>query len=114
MNPSCEITNDISNTSNGISASGRDADDEHWFSEGCDIYEHKPGTIIFTLTGLGDERICQRYASGEVRPSAYFFRGLLRTSHGWEWLNIAMRGSKEPWWLEVQDAIRIKRLIGNR
>jgi hypothetical protein len=95
-----------------IGANGKSADDADWFSEASQtLYLDKPGTVLFTLTDIGDERLCQRYASGEVKPSAYFFRRLLRSPHGWEWLSIAMDGSQEQWWLDCKQGLKLKRAI---
>jgi hypothetical protein len=82
-------------------------DDENWFSEACrKLYAgNKPGTALFYVTGLGDERGCQRYAAGQVKPPAYFLRRLLRSSIGWQWLCAAMDGCDEPWWREVRLAV---------
>jgi hypothetical protein len=86
--------------------SGRFAvDDENWFSAAAKkLYAHKPGTILHLTTGLGDERLCQRYAAGEVRPPAYFLRALLRSDHGEQWLAATMDGAAVQWWRDVDAA----------
>ena len=82
-------------------------DDENWFAEAAqELYgRNKPGTALFYATHLGDERGCQRYAAGSVKPPAYFFRRLLRTAHGWQWLCAAMDGCDEQWWRDVRLAV---------
>jgi hypothetical protein len=101
----------VHQTTDGKSA----VDDCDWFKKVAQaLHEHKPGTVLYLVTGLGDERLCQRYAAGHVKPPAYFFRALLRSPQGWPWLCGAMEGCEEPWWAEVQDAVRIKRAIENR
>lgn len=99
---------------NGTSAAhettdGKSAvDDENWFSEGVHcLIPHKPGTVLHLTTGLGDERLCQRYAAGHVKPPAYFFRRLLRTPGGLGWLRVAMSGSEERWWSDVEEGLRL-------
>jgi hypothetical protein len=110
------IPNDGSNQRNSYGKSnGKSADDAQWFSAAAHaLYHQKPGTIIFLITGLGDERLCQRYAAGHIRPPAYFLRALLRGAHGRQWINATMEGSTAEWWLEHLDALKLKRVIDNR
>lgn len=83
-------------------------DDADWFYRSAQsIYPHKPGTILHVITGLGDERLCQRYASGEVRPPAYFLRALLRGEHGRQWLEAVMQGSNAEWWPQMLAALKL-------
>lgn len=83
-------------------------DDADWFSVATlKMHPHKPGTVLHLVTGLGDERLCQRYAADHVRPPAYFLRRLLRGRHGRQWLNATMDGCTEQWWLDHQRADRI-------
>lgn len=85
--------------------------EENWFAEACrQLYESKAGTALHYETGF-EERSCQRYAAGSVRPPAYFLRALLRSRNGWTWLNAIMDGCTEPWWLEIIEARRIWRAI---
>ncbi len=93
-------------------ADGKSAadNDGQWFSRAARrMHATKPGSILHYTTGLGDERLCQRYASGEVRPPAYFLRALLRSEHGWQWLCAAMEGCTEQWWMELHRAIKVGR-----
>jgi hypothetical protein len=84
---------------NGKSA----ADDGDWFARSArSLHPHKPGTVLFLVTGLGDERLCQRYASGEVRPPAYFLRALLRSDGGEQWMNAVMDGCTQSWWANLK------------
>lgn len=79
------------------------ADDSGWFANAAQrLLPDKPGTILHLTTGLGDERLCQRYAAGTVRPPAYFFRALLRTDQGGLWLDAAMDGCEARWWTELK------------
>lgn len=79
-----------------------------WFSQSARrLYPHKPGTVLHLTAELGDERLCQRYASGEVKPPAYFLRALLRSEHGWQWLSAVMDGSDAPWWLSLKRSAEI-------
>lgn len=84
-------------------------DDGDWFARAArGLYPTKPGTALFYATQLGnerfgDERLCQKYAAGTVRPQAYFLRRLLRSKHGKQWLNAVMAGCTEDWWLAHQD-----------
>jgi hypothetical protein len=92
-------------TTHGKSSGKSAVDDADWFSVAArKLYAHKPGTILHLTTGLGDERLCQRYASGEVRPPAYFLRALLRSDHGEQWLAAAMDGSRSDWWRDIDSA----------
>lgn len=96
------------NFSNGKSA----ADDGDWFARAArSLHPVKPGTVLFLTTGLGDERLCQRYASGEVRPPAYFLRALLRSDSGEQWLNAVMDGCKAKWWRELGEAATFGRQV---
>lgn len=83
--------------------------DENWFSEAAQhLYAgNKPGMALWLTTGLGDERACQRYAAGHVKPAAYFLRALLRSPQGWTWLCAAMDGSDAEWWRDVRYAYEI-------
>jgi hypothetical protein len=95
-----------------IGANGKSADDADWFARGAQsLYWDKPGTVLWTLTDIGDERLCQRYAAGEVKPSAYFLRRLQRSSHGWEWLSVTLDGCTEQWWLDCKEGLKLKRAI---
>lgn len=83
-------------------------DDGDWFKRAAQqLYPHKPGTILHLTTGLGDERLCQRYAAGDVRPPAYFLRALLRSQHGEQWLAAALEGCTATWWKDLQRARRV-------
>lgn len=100
--------NAIRGKQNGKSA----ADDGEWFARAARIlHPHKPGTVLHLITGLGDERLCQRYASGEVRPPAYFLRALLRSECGEQWLNAAMEGCELPWWVNRKRAAEVGRKV---
>jgi hypothetical protein len=82
-----------------------DVDDENWFSEAAwRLYPTKPGTALHLVTALGNERLCQKYAAGDVRPPGYFLRRLQRSKHGEQWLNATMDGCTEQWWIDWQTA----------
>jgi hypothetical protein len=93
------------------STDGKSAvDDGDWFAKMARaLHPDKPGTILHLETGLGDERLCQRYAAAKdpVQPKAYFLRALLRGKGGWTYLAYLMDGSDAPWWLELQQAQRV-------
>ena len=79
-------------------------DDGDWFSDATkQLLPTKPGTCLHFLTGF-EERTCQRYAAGSVRPPAYFLRALLRSPQGWTWLSATMDGSNVEWWRDQQAA----------
>lgn len=81
--------------------------DAEWFAVTCQyLFKHKAGTILHSLTGI-DERSCQRYAAGSVRPPAAFLRALLRNEGGFSWLCAIMDGCEAVWWQELQAAIDI-------
>jgi hypothetical protein len=83
-------------------------DDGQWFSRAARrLHPTKPGSILHYTTALGDERLCQRYASGEVKPPAYFLRALLRSEHGRQWLYAIMDGCQSEWWIEFQRHARM-------
>lgn len=89
---------DVKKTTDGKSA----VDDENWFSNAAkQLYPAKSGTALHYLTGF-DERICQRYAAGHVRPPAYLLRSLLRGDHGWTWLCVVMENSDQKWWRDAR------------
>lgn len=96
----CDDGKPVDRTSDGKSA----VDDGDWFSLAArSLYPHKPGAILHHTTHLGDERLCQRYASGEVRPPAYFLRALQRSDiAGEQWLHATMDGCTAPWWIQMQ------------
>src|SRR6202034_3960466 len=104
-----EVAREIGDTTAAEKSSSEKSDtsvgsDENWFSQACRaLLEHKPGTALHYVTGF-DERSCQRYAAGSVKPPAYFFRALLRSEQGWTWLAAAMDGSSASWWLDIQRA----------
>lgn len=88
-----------------------DADDQNWFSDASwKLYPTKPGTSLYLITQrsdteqFGTERLCQKYAAGDVRPSAYFLRRLLRSDHGEPWLAAAMDGCTASWWRDLENA----------
>src|SRR3990167_5186515 len=87
------------------------ADDDDWFVELVrSLYQHKAGTALHYLTGF-EERTCQRYAAGHRKSPAYFFRALLRSEHGWQFLSGAMDGCKAHWLRDVQKAMRLKEAV---
>lgn len=98
------------NTNDDRSVADDDADDRFdadWFAKTCKaLFDGKAGTALHFLTGF-DERSCQRYAAGHVKPPAYFLRALLRGDHGRTWLNAVMDGSQAIWWQRHQRAERI-------
>lgn len=52
------------------------------------------------------DRTCRAWASGDSIPVSTIMAILLHTPHGYRVLNWIMRDSTEPWWLELQRAIR--------
>jgi hypothetical protein len=105
MHGTLSTAGNIATTTHGRSSGKSAVDDADWFSAAArKLYAHKPGTILHLTTGLGDERLCQRYASGEVRPPAYFLRALLRGDHGQQWLSATMDGSRSEWWRDIDSA----------
>lgn len=78
-------------------------DDADWFAAATrTLLPNKAGTHLFLTTGCGDERLCQRYAAGHVKPPAYFLRRLQRSEYGWQWLCAVMDGASPQWWRELQ------------
>jgi hypothetical protein len=85
--------------------------DPEWFSRAAiDLYPTKGGAQLHFLTAY-DERLCQKYVAGSVRPSAYFLRTLLRGRHGEAWLNAIMDGCTAPWWRDLQRAADLGRKV---
>jgi len=83
------------------------SDAEDWFANACKhLLPTKAGTALHFVTGF-DERSCQRYAAGDVKPAAFFLRALLRSPQGWIWLCAAMDGSDADWWRDVRYAYEI-------
>lgn len=81
--------------------------DGDWFSQTCRaLLPHKAGTALHYTTGV-DERLCQKYAAGSVKPPAYFLRALLRSDGGWQWLASLMEDSDSGWWRDLQRARRV-------
>lgn len=82
-------------------------DGSDWFGEMARaLLPDKPGTALHCITGY-DERLCQRYAAGHVRPSAYFLRVLLRSEQGEQFLRALMDGCAARWWREHQINSRV-------
>ena|SRR5882672_8039155 len=83
------------------------ADDGDWFADMAqDLLAPKAGTALHYITGF-DERSCQRYAAGTVKPPAYFLRALLRSPQGAQVLEFLMQDSDAPWWRGLVRARRI-------
>lgn len=89
----------------------KSVDDANWFAQSaqaiCSNSEGKKAWIPLRAATGFDDRDCQRYAAGHVKPTAYFLRRLLRSCLGWQFLAALMAGSDEPWWAEVVRAKRI-------
>ena len=84
-----------------------DGEECGWFADAArGLLPHKAGTALHFATGF-DERLCQKYAAGKVKPSAYFLRALLRSDGGWQWLSALMDGSDAQWWRDLQRARRV-------
>lgn len=88
-----------------------DGDDSSWFAEAVQGLLPKPLKQGYELSLLADwdERLCQKYAADNVKPSAYFLRRILRSPHGWQWLNATMDGSNAEWWIDLQRTLRVGR-----
>ncbi len=85
--------------------------DAEWFTRAArQLYARKGGTELHFLTDY-DERLCQKYVAGSVKPSAYFLRTLQRGPHGEQWLNAIMAGSNAQWWLDLQRDAEIGRKV---
>ena len=93
---------DGTNTAHEIIDGTNAVDDANWFAVAArELYPIKAGTALYLTTGLGDERLCQRYAAGHTRAPAYFLRALLRGDHGEQWLNATMAPCNSQWWLDL-------------
>lgn len=80
---------------------GKSAVDD-WFGQiARSLLPEKPGTALHYITGY-DERLCQRYAAGHVKPSAYFLRALLRSDQGEPFFLAIMDGCTTQWWQDFQ------------
>ena len=92
------------------SADGKSAvDDRGWFAEMAQaLLPDKPGTALWSITGY-DERLCQRYAAGHVKPSAYFLRVLIRAEQGEAFFRALMDGCDAEWWIEFKKHERMGR-----
>jgi hypothetical protein len=67
------------------------------------LSKDKAPAAIHHLTGER-ERTCYDWCNGAVDPPARLVIKLLHTDVGWIVLEYLMRGSKQPWWLEVVQA----------
>lgn len=95
-----DAISDVEPQTDGISA----VDDENWFSVAAHaLLPCKAGTALHYATGF-EERACQKYAAGSVKPPAYFLRSLLRSEQGWQWLAVLMEGAEPQWWADIQRA----------
>lgn len=107
---------DASKTSNGRNVSTKAdipedrAEDNFangWFARLVGgLFTRKAGTALHCISGF-DERACQRYAAGHVKPPAYFLRALLRSAQGFQFLAAIMDGSDAAWWADLQRAKRV-------
>jgi len=96
-------TSAVEKSADGKSAVG----DRGWFAEMAQaLLPEKPGTALWTITGY-DERLCQRYAAGHVKPSAYFLRVLIRSGQGEPFFLALMDGCAAPWWIDMQRHARM-------
>lgn len=94
----------------GKSSDNSVADDEDWFASYAQaFYNGKagPALVFASKSDQRDERNCQRYASGAVKPPSFFLRSLLRDPHGKQWLAAVMDGCTEQWWIDMQRAARV-------
>jgi hypothetical protein len=83
------------------------SEDENWFADAAKILlPHKAGTALHYTTGF-DERSCQRYAAGSIKPPAYFLRALLRSEQGYIWLAALMDGSDASWWRNFENVRKL-------
>lgn len=80
---------------------GKSAVDDWFGAIARNLLPEKPGTALHYITGY-DERLCQRYAAGHVKPSAYFLRALFRSDQGEPFFLAVMHGCEAPWWIEFQ------------
>jgi hypothetical protein len=95
----------------GTADESADTSAELWFSRIVrSLFAVKGGTALHCITGV-DERTCQRYAAGHVRPPGYFIRTLLRSEEGWQFLAALMEGSEARWWAETKRARRIAEAV---
>lgn len=111
-NPDAVATNGHGTSAADPILDGKSAvDDGEWFAAVARaLLPHKAGTALHCITGY-DERLCQRYAAGHVKPPAYFLRALLRSEQGWQFLAGAMDGASPQWWRDVRKAMELKRAI---
>jgi hypothetical protein len=111
------VTPAVGSEKSNAPASGSDPDE--WFPKAAPI-----------LLGDKDTGLLLHYALGRVYPlsSCYAYvqrnrpravpdhlvRKLIRSEQGEPWFRAYMDGCTAQWWLDVQDAIKIKRAIENR
>lgn len=85
----------------GGASSVKSDGDLGWFVEMVRaLHPKKPGAALHDLTGY-DERLCQKYAAGSVKPSAYFLRNLIRSDEGWRHLVAIMDDCEAEWWRDL-------------
>jgi hypothetical protein len=86
------------------------AESDEWFADLARsvLGPSKPGTQLHFITGI-DERSCQRYAAGHVKPPGYLIRALLRSEQGEQFFAALMHGSDAQWWNEHQRERRVGR-----
>lgn len=76
---------------------------EGWFKDFAHaLWPKKPAASLQYLTGC-KERVAHYWVAGR-EPPASIIVSLLRGSDGERVLDQLMRGSKEPWWVEVRRA----------
>jgi hypothetical protein len=63
----------------------------------------KPAAAVHHLTDA-PERTCYDWCKGKVDPPARTLLKLLDSPVGWTVLEYILRGSKQPWWLDLQRA----------
>jgi hypothetical protein len=67
------------------------------------LWSKKPAATVHYLTDE-PERTCYEWVRGKFDPPSRVLVRLLRTDQGWRVLEYLMRGTKEPWWVEVRRA----------
>src|SRR5689334_18262889 len=75
-----------------------------WFVAACKVLIQKDAGLALHLLTHWDERACYRYAAGDSKSPSNFYRRLLHSPQGWQWLCGIMEGCEDEWWGRLKRA----------
>jgi len=103
---------------NGSITPASESDPDAWFYDASRVLlGNDAGLQLHYLTGY-PQSSCYAYVAKNAAkrrpPPEHLLRKLFHSDAGEPWHNAFMHGCKAQWWLDVQDALKIKRALDNR